>query len=80
LFFLPDITQNCLLFHLISLNTTHCAPPTTPPPAKPTWTTAGKQKPTAKPPPITPSCVTPLRTSVSSVPLAVFSFHAIDPT
>jgi hypothetical protein len=33
------------------LNTIHCAPPTTPPPAKPTWTTAGKQKTTAKPAP-----------------------------
>ena len=55
LFFLPDPNRDCLSFHLVALNTTHCAPPTTPPPAKPTWTTAGKQKTTAKPAPVTPS-------------------------
>jgi hypothetical protein len=71
LIFLPDINRDCLSFHLVALNTTHCAPPTTPPPAKPTWTTAGKQKTTAKPAPITPSCVTTLRILVSSVPLAI---------
>jgi hypothetical protein len=57
------------------LNTIHCAPPTTPPPAKPTWTTAGKQKTTAKPAPVTPSHATPLGILVSSVPLTILFPH-----
>jgi hypothetical protein len=41
---LPSLSVPTSL-HLLTLNTTHCAPPTTPPPAKPEWIPAGPTYP-----------------------------------